>query len=409
MGSGLLRTLDNSQGVDKNAGVTVTQGDYFSMDGSSVYTREKTKAPKFETAPAQINRIGRGNGTWKFIVEKSTFPFEITEDNVGDLKNIGVVMKWKHRTRNEVIDAASYVELAEMADDGNRIALYVASTFKLPASVISFDNADYKITMDVYHDSPRDAKVGVTIGETIEIEKVDFEPVELKLNTRGRDGVNWRFVADLESIPFKVGEDSMVGMKVAAVFSHKSDGSVKVLNSTVIRNEMRDDGTSVTLVVPATDSVPMKNSDGSVFDDAPYNVQFILAPVDYSGKFDVPEEKEPTVKEVPKLEFKPFELKIITKGRSSDAWRYVVENSSLPFDVSEGCMKGLNVKAVYTHKANGEERILESTVRTNEMRADGVSTTVVVPATKEVPIRLEDGSVFDDSQYDVKVTLSPIK
>ena len=265
--------------------------------------------------------------------------------------------------------------------------------------------------MDVYHGSPKDVPIGITIGEEKEVEIINFEPTELKLVTRGRDGINWRLVADLESIPFEVTEDSMTNMRVVAIFTHKADKTVRILDNLVKKNEMRSDGKSVTLVVPATEEVPMKNADGTVFDDALYNVRLVIAPIGYTGKIELAEEslnaapKEPIVTE--KLKFETFQAKISGKGRNGSMWRYVVPNDSLPFEVSEGCMKGLKVKATYTHKKTNKVLVLESVVSTNEMRADGVSTTIVVPSTAEVPTTLPDGKVFDDSEYDVKLMISP--
>ena len=182
----------------------------------------------------------------------------MNESNVESLKNIGVVMDWKHKSVNKEIVAASYVTKAEMADDGQRISLYVAPTFELPSNVKAFDNADYKITMDVYHDSPTNAEVGVKgDGAEITYDIPDFEPTEIKVNSKGRDGVK--------------------GMKIKATYTSKSDKKdVRVLESEVIRNELRSDKTSMTLVVPATEEVPMKNPDGSVFDDSLYDVKVVL-------------------------------------------------------------------------------------------------------------------------------------
>lgn len=282
MGGGTLRTIDNSQGLT-GGDVSVNTGTYYSADGSSIYTRDKTTAPSFSKTEAKINRIGRGdvNGAsaWKFIVEKSTFPFDVNESNVESLKNIGVVMDWKHKSVNKEIVAASYVTKAEMADDGQRISLYVAPTFELPSNVKAFDNADYKITMDVYHDSPTNAEVGVKgDGAEITYDIPDFEPTEIKVNSKGRDGVNWRYVVPLSSLPFKeTADDCMKGMKIKATYTSKSDKKdVRVLESEVIRNELRSDKTSMTLVVPATEEVPMKNPDGSVFDDSLYDVKVVL-------------------------------------------------------------------------------------------------------------------------------------
>ncbi|MBQ2966893.1 MAG: hypothetical protein IJE10_02065 [Clostridia bacterium] len=416
MGSGLLRTIDNSEGVDPNAGVVVTSGSYYSSDGTSVYTREETNAPDFAPTQAKINRIGRASEGWKFIVEKDTFPFEITQANVGDLVNIGVVMHWSHKREGKIIDAASYVVKAELADDGKRVALCVTPTFALPSAVYSFDNADYNITMDVYHDSPTDAKIGITTYEFVE-EKLEFEPTEIKINTRGRDGTNWRFVASNDAFPFEVKADNMIGLKVYAIFTHKNGEDVRVLESTVKTNDIRADGASTTLVVPATDIVPMKTANGTVFDDAPYDVKFILAPKDYAGKIDLPEnaattppageQKKPEAA-VPELKFDAFEAEITTRGRDSENWRFVIANDQFPFDVTEGCMAGLAVKAVYTHKNTKEKLVLLNNVKTNQMRDDGVSTTLVVPATKEVPIRTPDGEVFDDAPYTVKLYIAPV-
>ena len=192
-------------------------------------------------------------------------------------------MDWKHRTKNEEIVAASYVSKAEMADDGARIALYVESTLKLPASITSFDNAAYTITMQVYHDSPVDAQVGVFgDGSDIEYKKLEFKPTQIPLAGRGRDGVNWRFVVKLSDLPF---EDFLLpelnNLTVKATYTNKSDPKdVRILNGKVLRAEERSDGTSITLIVPATEEVPMKNADGSVFDDANYEIVFLLSPAE---------------------------------------------------------------------------------------------------------------------------------
>ncbi len=283
MGGGVLRTLDYSTNLTGDDSVTVSKGSYYSLDGTSIYTRETTKAPWFDVSAAKINRIGRAEGKWKFIVEKNTFPFEVNENNVAQLQNIGVVMDWKHRTKNEEIVAASYVSKAEMADDGARIALYVESTLKLPASITSFDNAAYTITMQVYHDSPVDAQVGVFgDGSDIEYKKLEFKPTQIPLAGRGRDGVNWRFVVKLSDLPF---EDFLLpelnNLTVKATYTNKSDPKdVRILNGKVLRAEERSDGTSITLIVPATEEVPMKNADGSVFDDANYEIVFLLSPAE---------------------------------------------------------------------------------------------------------------------------------
>ncbi len=414
MGSGLLRTLDNSEGVDPNAGVEVTSGSYYSLDGTSIYTRDTSDAPRFERTAAKINRIGRSDLGWKFIIEKDCFPFEVTQDNVGDLENISVIMKWTHKREGKIIDAVSYVNKAEMADDGTRIALHVTPTFELPSAVHSFDNADYRITMDVSHDSPEDVKTGVTLFEFVE-EKLEFEPVEVKLSGKGRDGENWRYVVKNSDLPFEVKPDNMIGVKVYAIYTHKTTGEIRVLESSVKTNDIRTDGVSTTLVVPATDIVPMKNLDGTVFDDAPYSIKLILAPKDYTGEIKVPDNAvneppkggEENVVDLPALEFDTLKVTYITRGRDDQNWRFVVAIDTLPFDVTEGCMTGLSAKGVYTHKKTGEKLVLEGTVKTNQMRSDGVSTTVVIPATDVVPIRTKDGEIFDDADYDVELYLAP--
>ena len=415
MGSGVLRTLDNSVGVDPNAGVVVTSGSYYSLDGTSIYTRDKAEAPKFDRRAAKINRIGRANNGWKFIVEKDTFPFEVTKDNVSDLVNINVIMKWEHKREGKIIDAVSYVNLAEMADNGERIALYVTPTFELPSATYSFDNSDYRITMDVAYDSPTDVKTGVTLFERVE-EKLEFEPVEVAVGGRGRDGENWRFVVKNDQFPFEMMADKLIDAKVYAIYTHKDNGEVRVLESKVKSNEMRADGVSTTLIVPPTSIVPMKNLDGSVFDDAPYSLKLIIAPKDYAGKIDLPDNatteppvsgKKEEVLKVSDLKFDTFKITYTGKGRDEQNWRFVVANDTLPFDVTEGCMAGLAVKGIYTHKNTGKKLILESVVKTNQMRSDGVSTTIVIVPTKEVPLKAKDGTVFDDSEYGVEIYLAP--
>ncbi|MBR3942694.1 MAG: hypothetical protein IKJ55_05015, partial [Clostridia bacterium] len=407
--------LDDSEGVDRNAGVEITSGTYYSLDGTSIYTRDVPNAPRFKRTSAKINRIGRSDLGWKFIVEKDCFPFDVNKDNVSDLENISVVMKWTHKREGKIIDAVSYVKMAEMADNGERIALHVTPTFELPSAVYSFDNADYRITMDVCHTAPTDVKTGITLFEFVE-EKLEFEPMEVNVIGKGRDSENWRFVVKNEEFPFEVKPDNMIGVKVVGVYTHKTTGEVRLLESTVKTNDIRADGVSTTLVVPATDVVPIKNLDGTVFDDAPYALKLILAPKDYSGQIKVPENttKEPpkgvesdVSVEKPVLKFDSFKVTYTTRGRDGENWRFVVQNDALPFDVTEGCMSGISAKAVYTPKNAGKQLILENEVKTNQMRSDGVSTTIVIPATEEVPIRTKDGEIFDDADYDVVLYLAP--
>ncbi|MBQ7040167.1 MAG: hypothetical protein IJN39_06320, partial [Clostridia bacterium] len=118
---------------------------------------------------------------------------------------------------------------------------------------------------------------GATNGEI----DMSFEPVEYFISTKGRSGQNWRYVVPIDLFPFEnITKDFLKGIKVKATYTHKTDSKdVRVLESEIISNDLRADG-NLTLVVPSTEAVPTNLPDGSVFNDAEYNVKAVFSPAE---------------------------------------------------------------------------------------------------------------------------------
>ncbi len=110
-----------------------------------------------------------------------------------------------------------------------------------------------------------------------------------------------------------------------------------------------------------------------------------------------------------KLEFETIQYNVQTKGRSGTAWRYIIPADLFPFEnIEDGMLTGIKVKATYTNKSNPEDvRILDSVITNNEWRADG-NITLTIAATDVVNLKNPDGSVFDDSQYNIVAEFSPM-
>ncbi len=116
--------------------------------------------------------------------------------------------------------------------------------------------------------------------------KLVFDPVEYRVHTRGRSATAWRYVVPIDLIPLEglpinqVTQDCFVGVKVKATYTNKNDPKdVRILETTVVGNEIRADG-NMTLTIAPTDVLPLKNPDGSYFEEGHYEVKAVFSPAE---------------------------------------------------------------------------------------------------------------------------------
>jgi len=101
---------------------------------------------------------------------------------------------------------------------------------------------------------------GAYEGESIISALSDFEAFDIPVSTIGQSGNLFRFVVSTEALLSGTGletleDEQMAGVKIRALLSMQSGSGFALLESTIISNEVRENGTTV-LVVSPTESVP---------------------------------------------------------------------------------------------------------------------------------------------------------
>ncbi|OUS69196.1 hypothetical protein B1748_31765 [Paenibacillus sp. MY03] len=211
------------------------------------------------------------------------------------------------------------------------------------------------------------ASPGVSIPE-----EGQFEPIELSVITSGTGSGRLRFVVDLDAFPFAVSENLLKDLRVTGTLTPAS-GPALELDSTIIGNEVRPNGTTV-LVVRPTDEVPLVNYQS-------YAITLTIHPRPKPGNFE------------------PFALSVISAGRASGHNRMVVSAADFPFAIAGNTLSGYRVTGVLKHKTNGSALVLDSVISGNEMRANNQTVLVIAP-TLEVPYR-------DYNDYEIELAIHP--
>ncbi len=204
-------------------------------------------------------------------------------------------------------------------------------------------------------------------------EQGKFDPVHLEVTGTGIHNNMLRFVVRTDDIPFAVTENLFEGLRVTGVLTHRTNGSVKELDSIVSGNEVRSNGTVVLLISPTTE-VPYATYSN-------YDIAITLHPKEDLSSYE------------------PFALPVSSTGTSSGMNRMVVSVEDFPFRVTRNIVQGLRVTGVLTHKTNGSVLLLDSTIQENEMRGSSQTVLVISPTT-EVPF-----SNYKD--YDIVLAIHP--
>jgi hypothetical protein len=165
------------------------------------------------------------------------------------------------------------------------------------------------------------------------------------------------------------------GMKVNGVLTHKTDGSSKLLSSTIISNVANHTAGTLKLAVKPTASVPLAADDS-------YHI--------FLSVF-VPEERV--------VDYEELDIAVTQVGMnaSKKEIRLVVSQADFPFAVKENSLQGLKIKGTLTHKQDQSVLQLDSVIRSNEVRTGGTAVLVVEP-TAEVPLK-----DYKDYNFAVKV------
>ncbi|RXZ79876.1 hypothetical protein EBB07_21035 [Paenibacillaceae bacterium] len=172
-----------------------------------------------------------------------------------------------------------------------------------------------------------------------------------------------RLVVPVEDfLPLTVKDDSLKGMRVAALLQHKTDGSALNLNSVIVGNEVITNGTMALAVTP-TAGVPL-----AAYQD--YEITLQVA--------------------VPKqlLDNKPSPITVTQVGMAAERneIRLVVPQADFPFPVAANGLSGLRISGTLTSKLDQSVLNLDSVIRSNEVRPAGTTVLVVEPTTA-VPLR----------------------
>ncbi|MBD2845106.1 hypothetical protein IDH44_07875 [Paenibacillus sp. IB182496] len=191
----------------------------------------------------------------RFVVPLADFPFEVSEDSLIGLRIAGTLT---HKTTGEQLELDSVIRRNEIRASAGTTVLVIYPTDDAPLE----NYIDYYRDMTIYP---------AELPET-------FDPVELGVSVAGMNSSEGviRFVVPLPGFPFAVAENTLRGLRITGTLTHKTDGSVLNLDSHLVRNEVRPNGTTVLVIYP-TAGVPLR-------DYRDYTITVQVHPPDGSGE-----------------------------------------------------------------------------------------------------------------------------
>ncbi len=211
-------------------------------------------------------------------------------------------------------------------------------------------------------------------GDKAEVMKSNLKPFEnytASIHGMGCGNNLLRFVTRLEGSPWeKVTVNMLAGLQIKGVMTDKETGKKVLLESTIVGNEVRDDGTYVLTVEPTQD-VPYQ--DYRLLVNLPCDMVIISPDKDYedvklSGDGNFTVEEPSTAPSATLPDYETFSVSYQTQGVSGNSLRLVVPLKDFPFDLAEGLLKNVRVKLGMKNVDTGEEAVYDATIQNNEMR-----------------------------------------
>ncbi len=201
--------------------------------------------------------------------------------------------------------------------------------------------------------------------------KTDFKAFDLELVEQGMAGKNFRFVVNTADFPFDITEDNLIGLTVKGDLITE-DGKKIAFESGVEKVELRD--SIAILVVPQTRDVTTGKYSDTFNGKHKWDLEFL------PEIFVAPDESSLPPEPV-KTDFEALDLQLNEQGMAGTNFRFVVNTADIPFEITEGNLKGLTVKGQLITE-DQKEIPFESYVSTAEPK--GSIAVLVVPQTKDV-------------------------
>ncbi|TLS49009.1 hypothetical protein FE782_27415 [Paenibacillus antri] len=245
----LQATKTNGQ-IESLGGGTLAPNDF--ADGGIEFPETVYDFEAFDTT-VTTKGDNATEGVIRFVVPVADFPFEVTENLLIGLR---VTSEFKHKTNGSVLPFDSVIKRNEVRTNGTTV-LVLYPTATVPVRNYS----DYNVTLTVHPPAPLGA----------------FDPFDVRVNFPGMnpsEGVI-RLVVPVAPFPFPVTENYLKDLRITGTLTHKADGSPLALDSRIVRNEVRPDGTTVLVVLP-TAEVPLK-------DYRDYNIDLTIHPIDLTA------------------------------------------------------------------------------------------------------------------------------
>lgn len=196
------------------------------------------------------------------------------------------------------------------------------------------------------------------------------EAFKIPVVSSGSTGHDVRLVTNQADYPDAIQEnfnaDVLAGMKIYAVFRHKTTGEIKILNTVVQSNTVRvQNGIPQAIVVcDETSAVPAG-------DYSNYYIEFAMCgsdcDTDLSTLFDLAEQVH------------PFQMKLLSQSADSGSVRFTVLKKDFFCNTTADGLTGmlLNVELV---SASGEERCVQTPITAAEVGTDSVTLTIAASA-----------------------------
>ncbi len=322
-----------------------------------------------------VSNHTNGKGYVLQLTDDNYFAYVYVTDMAKDTSNVKITYTIDGKTYTQ--EKANYpFEFLIKVDDPTQAFTYsLEATSATNGKITSLGGGTLK-PLSMTNTQPKLTIPQETIDEALPLGEsklgtVDAFAPETKMT--GHAGGEIRIVTYADSYPFEVGENDLRGLRVYGAFKHNANGEVKILDSIVTGNEIRDNGEIVVLCKPTKD-VPLE-----VFD--PYIVTIALASNDSTSDIKALIDTSPYVAppEPEKPVFEPFKLTMTGQGTGSGAFRFVVSTANFPFEVTENGLKGLLLHVKLTSKSDGSVLEFEDPIISNEMRS-GATVIVVKPS-----------------------------
>ena len=356
----------------------------------SVVLHPDVKAPAFAKDYVISSTLG---DTYKTFKNGKAHVLQFTDDNyyayiyttkmAADTKSVTFDYTIDGKKESRVIDVYPFETIIKVP--GNKdISFKVTATALDGTTEVLTEN----LLSPISADEIKPYEYGAFEVEPIVSTLPEFKAFNANITTMGMGGNMLRVVMKSDDLAKNIGlgtlkADDMIGAKIKAILPMKEGNGTILLESVVVNNEVRDNGTTVLVVQPTKDA-PLESYDvickfPAVAKIIPPNGKFEDYPMTGEESATVPEGSKPAAPVASTLpDFKPFNVTYNVQGVSANSFRFITPLKDYPFDVSENLLKGLKVTMVMTDRETGKSDVYDCVIEKNEMR-DGV-TVIQFPA-----------------------------